>query len=137
LAGSDEIRVYFGVFNFEGSPESVTEVAGFEPTQQWVKGESYGSKGGIRTHSRWELASPASSASPFEVQLTALLDFLEQRAESVRAVTSRFEAGVQVAANIHATFNPGFHAATRDVQRLADLKLSLDLDIYFLGESTS
>ena len=136
MSASDETRVYFGVFNFEGAPDVVTLAAGVEPTRQWVKGEPYGDKGGIRTHSRWELASPASHDSSFESQLDALLDLLEERAEAIRSVTASFEAGVNVAAYFRESFNPGFHTSAAALKRLADLGLSLDFDLYFLNEST-
>ncbi|MHA7837914.1 MAG: DUF4279 domain-containing protein [bacterium] len=128
--------MYFGVFNFEGTPEVVTKAAGIAPTRQWVKGDSYGDKGGIRTHSRWELASPAAPDASFETQLDALVDLLEKHAESIRAVAASFDSGVNVAAYFRESFNPGFHASAPMLKRLADLGLSLDFDLYFLNEST-
>lgn len=137
MAASDETRVYFGVFNFEGIPDVVSKAAGIESNRQWIKGEAYGDKGGVRTHSRWELASPAAPDASFETQLNALLDLLEKHAESIRAVAVSFEAGVNVAAYFRESFNPGFHASASTLKRLADLGLSLDFDLYFLNESAS
>jgi len=130
----DQIRVYFGVFKFGQDPQIVTDLMGREPTVAWCKGEPYGEHGGVRTHSRWELRSPAPPTGPVEDQLNSLLELLEASAEQVRSVASEFEAGICCAAKYWASFNPGIHLSVDALSRTSALGLSIDFDLYFLSQ---
>jgi hypothetical protein len=130
----DEIRVYFGVFHFGQNPQVVTDLMGREPTVAWCKGESYGDHGAVRTHSRWELRSPAFPSAPVEEQLGSLLGLLEESAEQVRSVAAQFEAGICCAVKYWVSFNPGIHLSGAAVSRAAALGLSIDFDLDFLAQ---
>src|SRR5467141_1194773 len=128
----EQARVYFGVFDFEADPRSVTEILGIEPYQAWRKGES-GPNDSTRTHDRWEFRGTQCAIAPFEDQLDELLDILEGRRDQVRRLVERFEAGICCTATYRDTVNPGFHLSEKAIGRMASLGLSCDLDLYVLG----
>lgn len=128
----EEARVYFGVFNFDADPQSVTDAIGLQPHQSWRTGES-GPHRSRRTHDRWEFRAPTCAAAPFEVQLDELLSILEARRDRVRQVVESFEAGICCTAKYRDTVNPGFHLSQDVVRRLADLGMSIDFDLFVLG----
>jgi hypothetical protein len=130
----DEIAVYFGVFEFGQDPQVVTTLMRRDPTRAWRKGEPYGERGGIRTHSRWELRSPSVSTAPLEEQLDSLLSILEQSPAEVRSVAAQFEASICCAAKYWVSFNPGIHLSSATISRASALALSIDFDLYFFAQ---
>jgi hypothetical protein len=127
--------VFFAVFEFGDDLDAVTSAMEHAPTEAWLRGDpTPGHPTAKRTHSRWTLSSGLPTNETFEVQLAALLIQLESRADRVRAVMSRWSAGVMVA--IYTSMaNPGMHLSATDVRRLAELGLPIDFDIYCLPEA--
>jgi len=128
----EEARVYFGVFNFDADPHSVTEVLGLDPHQTRRKGDR-GPHGSQRTHDRWEFRGAKCATALFEDQLDELLGVLEGRRDQVRQVVEKFEAGICCTATYRETVNPGFHLSENAIHRMASLGLSCDFDLYVLG----
>ena len=131
---TDELQVTFKVVGFGVPPEEITGELGLEPSRSWRKGDLCGDRGIACTHDRWELASPLGGDAKFEAKLVALLDLLETNAEGVRALCERLDGEISVVGYFHETFSPGFHVSDTVLSRLVDLGVSLDLDLYFLGE---
>jgi hypothetical protein len=130
----DEAGVYFGVFEFGDDLSVVTKIMGIEPTRSWVKGEPISDKlRGVQSHSRWELRSPADPSLPIEEQIITLLPLLEECKDQIREVSEKFEARICCYAYYYQQFNPELHLSEGTIRRLADLRLSIDFDLYFLG----
>ena len=126
----DKQRTYFGVFNFGADPSVVTDALGLEPTQSWEKGQP-GPAGSRRTHDRWELR--VAESGDFETQIASLLELLEARADAIRAAVMRWDTGIVCVGNYTSDHNPGVHLHADLIRRIADLDLSIDFDLYFLG----
>src|SRR5690349_9733659 len=125
-------HVFFAVFGFGDDPAVVTRVMGVEPTKAWIKGEPTGKGRGIPTHDRWVLQSTLPLTEPIEAHFENLLPQLEARREAVADVRTRFEARLAVAAYWYEV-NPGFCLSASIVQRVAELGLEVDFDLYCLG----
>ena len=109
---------------------------GVKPSKSWIKGEPIPDKHRVvRSHSRWELRSPAESSLTPEDQLHALLPLLENYKTQIHEVSEKFEAGICCYAYYYEDFTPGIHLSEDTIRRLADLRLSIDFDLYFLGEN--
>lgn len=131
----DEAGVYFGVFGFGDDPSIVTKIMGVEPSRSWIKGEPISDKlRGVQSHSRWELRTPADPSLSLEDQLVALLPLLKDYKAQIHEVSEKFEAGICCHAYYYEEFNAGLHLSEDTIRRLADLRLSIDFDLYFLGE---
>ena len=131
----EEAGVYFGVFGFGDDPSDVTKIMGVEPSRSWIKGEPTSYKlWGVQSHSRWELRTPADPSLSLEDQLIALLLLLQDYKAQIHEVSEKYEAGICCYAYYYSEFNPGLHLSESIIRRLADLRLSIDFDLYFLGE---
>ncbi len=129
-----DAHVFFAVFEFGQDASTVTQLAGFEPTESWVVGQPMRKRPDVtHRHSRWTFKSPLPLAAPVEEHLDALLSALETHAIGIRAVTARFPAEIGCAVYFR-TFTPGFHLPQRLLARVAALGLDIDFDLYFLGE---
>ena len=131
----DEAGVNFGVFGFGNDPSVVTKIMSVEPSRSWIKGEPISDKlRGVQSYSRWELRTPADPSLSLEDQLVALLPLLQDYKAQIREVSEKFEAGICCYAYYYEEFNPGLHLSEDTIRRLADLRLSIDFDLYFLAE---
>lgn len=129
-----DAHVFFAVLEFGQDPNVVTELAGFEPTETWVVGQSVRKHSEpVHQHSRWTFKSPLVLSEPVEEHLDALLATLESHAEGIRAVAERFLAEIRCAIYFR-TFTAGFHLSQSLLSRASALGLDIDYDLYFLGE---
>lgn len=116
-------------------PRLVTQIAGLEPTEAWMKGDPIkGNSGPLRNHSRWALKSPLKSESPVEDQLDALITILESHASGIQAVLARFPTSIWCAMYCKSA-NPVVRFSDRLLARIAALHLPMDLDVYFIREN--
>ena len=126
--------VYLGVFDFGDDPGVVSEMMGMEPTHAWVKGEHYvaRSPGARRTHSRWALESGLDEGEPLDAHFAALLTRLEPKRVEIGQVAQRFSARIGVAQYFYEV-NVEFRIEPEILERLAALRLPIDVDQYCLG----
>jgi hypothetical protein len=133
---ANESHVRFCVYEFGDDPSVVTELTGLEPSKSYSTGEPVPNHPtALRRHGAWELYSPLPLSADVEDHLEALLKLLEANAESVRRAQVKFDAGISCAIYYHGGCNEGFHLSEALVERTAKLGLSLDFDMYFLGDS--
>ena len=136
MANKSHIR--FCVYDFGDDPSVVTEAIGLEPTKSFSKGDPFPNQpSSFRQRSAWELQSPLPLLAEAEVQLEALLTILESNIESVRQAKEKFDAGICCAIYYYEGCDQGFHLSEAIVERIAALGLSIDFDLYFLGDDVS
>ena len=126
----DETRLYFAVGGWGNDPSVVTDLLGVSATRITRRGDPLPGRGEFRAqHELWALDSPLPRSAPFEEHIAALLDLLEHRPEGTREVARRFDAVFQCASHFE-TANPGFALPPALVQRVANLGLGFDFDLY-------
>jgi hypothetical protein len=126
------------VYDFGDDPSIVTKRIGLEPTKSFVKGDSFPNHSkSRRQHSIWEIQSPLPLSVDVEEHIEALLSFLESNIEAVQKAKENFEVGVSCAVYYHEGCNQGFYLTESIIERLAKLNLSIDFDLYFLGDDVN
>lgn len=130
------VRVYFGVFGDWPDAAEVSAVIGREPSRFKAAGTPIGRRGSARRkRSAWQIESGLPESADFEAQLAALLDLLEPYRNGVLEARERYSAGIQCAAYWR-TVSTGMHLSREVIARTAELGLSIDLDMYCLGEES-
>jgi len=132
----NEIHVDFCIFNFTETIDEVTTIMGCSPSKAWLKGDNINSKlpKYVTTHNRWVLSSRLELNSCFEDHLESLLTQLENQKDNVKRVLEIYDSGIYVAIYFH-EINPGFKVSNELARRVSQLGLSIDFDLYCLGES--
>ncbi len=134
----DETRLYLSVGEFGADPSVVTEFLGLTPTFAAAAGEPLPHRPSMRRkHGRWEFGSPLAVTESVAAHLDALLPMLEQRAELIRALLSKYPALLQCVIYVREGCNLGFDLPVELLARVAALGLALDFDIYCLGSEES
>jgi len=130
----DETRLYLSVGEFGSDPSAVTAFLGLTPTFAAAAGEPLPGRPTMRRkYGRWEYGSPLPVTEPVAAHLNALLPMLEERAELIRMLHSKYAALLQCVIYVREGCNPGFDLPGELLGRVAALGLSLDFDIYCLG----
>ena len=130
MNSNEDTIVSFCVVNFDGSPDKITNELGIDPDQHWIKGEPIDDRGGIQTHSRWAITRAIGTGDSLQNQLGTLLEVLETRADAVRAVAAKYEAGISVYGFIREATHPETYLDHETLARIVGLELSLDFDFY-------
>jgi hypothetical protein len=130
---SNRIRMYFAAFGDWSTPDPVSAVIGREPTSFKVKGERINQSSLLRKRSIWAIDSGLPEHAEVGEHLAALLTQLEAHVAGVRSLASSSDVGIQCAAYWH-TSQPGFHLSRELLSRVAALGVSLDFDMYCIGD---
>lgn len=132
---SDKTHVYLWVTNFGQDAAVVTELIGLEPSYIEIPGQPrpHPSKMVGRRHC-WELHSPLPLTAHIDDHFDALLHLLEPHAAAISNVSTVFKAGINAAVYYYKDFQPGIHLSAHAVKVLAAMNLSVDFDLYFIGE---
>jgi Domain of unknown function (DUF4279) len=125
--------MYFAAFGEWPTPDPVSAIIGLGPTNFRVKGERVERSAILRKQSKWSIDSGLPEHADLAEHLESLLAILEEHKTGVREVALTAEVGIQCAAYWH-TSQPGFHLSRELLSRVAALGLSLDFDMYCMGE---
>jgi len=133
---SDKSHVFLKVVGFGDDPSVVTARIGLSPTPAWRIGDPMPSHStATRNHSRWSFHSPLPLEAHVEKHLEALLPLLEPHAARIQECAAEFSVELCCAV-YYEDFTPGIHLSPQILQRIADLGIPLDLDLYFLGDGS-
>ena len=133
-----EAHIRFCVFDFGDDPSVVTKTLGIEPTKAFAKGDMFPNHPkNFRQNSIWELRSPLPLSADAEEHIESLLSILESKIEIVQTAKENFDAGISCAIYYRNGCNQGFHLSEFIIARIAKMSLSIDFDLYFLGEDES
>lgn len=129
MAERRDVYTYFWVDGFPQSCEELTSQIGLEPTEVRQTGEVLPS-GKVARRNSWKLVSPlARGEHLIQESLEALLPILESRVDLVRSLAASYSAGINCVGYYYGG-NPGLHLSVELLQRLANLRLSVDFDLY-------
>jgi hypothetical protein len=129
----NSFNVYFSACGDWPDPSALTSVIGREPDEFLAKGSIVGRATVARKRSIWRITSGLADTDSIERHLEALLETLERYDTGVRRAAAEHDAGINCAAYWR-TSQPGFHLSELIVARVAALGLSLDFDMYCLGD---
>ena len=129
VSASESAYAYFRVARDELPLEEISSSLGVQPTDSWRKGDR-GRHNPNRPDSGWCLHSPLPRSNlRIDEHVEALLPLLEAKASHVRALGEQF-ATYLVCVGHYSESSPGFFLSKGVIERLANLGLSLDCDLY-------
>lgn len=133
---SEEYKTYayFWISGFDVPIQDISKKLGLEPTDAWNKGDP--SKYLLqRKQSTWRYYSPLPRTEMFlDAHIKALINILAERREIIKELKKQYEAGISCV-GYYKCANPGFHLDEDIIKDMASLNLSVDFDLYCLGES--
>ena len=125
---ADEYRVYLWISGFEDA-DDVTRLVGIEPSRV-VANDS----GSTPRSQVCEYGPVEYSADSIPKQLEALFRTLNASFAGFSKASRKYDAGVNCVAYLRGECNPTLAISAEQVAALARLGLSIDFDVYFLGD---
>lgn len=140
MEANDKTFVWFGAHDYKIEAAVVTQLMGLEPTKVRVAGETFKTpkmtSAKLIKRNLWKFDSQLTTSAHVEEHLEALLALLEARADALEKLATVYEAELEIGGAIYyEDWTPGIHLSRELTRRLAQLGLSLDLDLYFRGSS--
>src|SRR5712692_5622284 len=129
----NRIRMYFAVFGDWPTPDAVTTIVGRAPTSFRRKGDRVGDSMIVIKRSIWEIDSGLSEHAELEERLAALVSLLEEHESGIHEIVANEDVGIQCAAYWH-TNQPGVHLSPDLISRLSAFGVSVDFDMYCMGD---
>lgn len=130
-------HIAFCIYEFEFSPDKVTELLQMTPTEVRVKGE-YRTVGKLQLkipnkENGWILKSNLLLTDSVESHLKHLLKKIKEHKQAVVGLTSNYYAEFACGLYFH-EINPGIHLDCSLLREISDLNINLDLDMYCLSD---
>lgn len=133
----NKINVTFSIYDFDDSPEELTEKIGIEPSETGVAGDVkyIGPEGKPKAtvkikRNMWRLKSDLSPELPLEEQLSRLLDKLLVKKDNLKIGRCNKEIFCAIYFNDN---NPNLVLSKELIDKLSELKIALVFDLYFIG----
>lgn len=120
-------------------PDIITQALGVAPHRAWAKGDVRSkTKNGdlLFTFGCWSLVPQADRHDKFEDQLLHLLDLLETLPPVLHEFVTQYHAEISVG-HSSGEYNFGFSIDKEMLERLCKLGISLDFDIYAVGDKNN
>lgn len=127
--------VYFRATSDNLTFDELTSLTTIKSTGGWSKGEKMKYGTGVYRFSSMTI-EPNPEPDEFEDKLRKLLDLIEHDYAGIKELTERAYGQIQVAIKFHNgnTMLGGFHLDKSIVNRLNNLNLSVDFDVYAEGK---
>ena len=126
----NEYRAYFTLVG-EFSPEDISMRLSLEPTSSWKKGSQNPKTQLKRNHSRWNLDSRLSRSASLEDQVKDVIEQLKPHSAAISEIRSAVDGGIQLVGYFYTNY-PGFGLDAATLSDLAQLRLGIDCDFYYL-----
>jgi hypothetical protein len=132
----NENKVFLRIHEFDCLIEDITSELGIEPTKSWIKGDLIPDREGEirRKQSTWEYQSQLSQSEYIERHVESLLELVESKKESLQKFSKIYQTELAIVIYEYESPNVGFSLDKEIVQRISDMGLILDVDIYVLIE---
>ena len=127
-----ETYAYFWI-NGAFTTSEITDIIGLFPTEVHEKGDAKKYRPAKAwEESWWKFHSPLRRDEIFiDAHISALLELLESKKDVIEKLQSKYETGISCV-GYYTDAHPGFHMNEKMIQSLANLKLSVDFDLYCL-----
>ena len=123
------------IFNFDYSPELLSEKLDLIPTRTANKGEPYGQARGVFPWNFWELRWERKGSEIIDVLVHEYVStVISPHRETIRQVIDFCEAEFSIAQYYFEGHNPGIHLDSIDLASISYIGAELDIDIYCLAE---
>lgn len=126
----NEYRVYFTLVG-EFDPTDISRRLGLEPSRSWKKGDLNPRTQFERKHSRWSLNSTLEQSASLEEQIVDVLEQLRPCSAAITDLRATVDGGMQLVGYFHTNY-PGFGLSDAVLSELAQLRLGIDCDFYYL-----
>ena len=126
-----KIHVMLSIVDEALDPEEVTRSTGVVPTRVWQKGDIRPKTKIVETENGWELLSALSPAAPLVEHVGHLLSTIHPGVTQLQAFTRQYYSVLSCAVYCHES-SPEIHFEPSVIQKLAEMNLRLDIDIYCL-----
>lgn len=125
----EEHHVFFAVFAFEDPHQRITQLAGVEPDDIWVRGEPFTDvmPDALRRENRWIVASGLDRFAGHRDHFERLLYKLERFSEQLPDLMARYRCGVGVSHFFYMD-DPGFYLPDELIARYRELGLDVAFD---------
>jgi hypothetical protein len=130
MTDPNEEYAYFTVTG-DFDPADISKLAGVAPTECWIKGEVNPRTQMERRFSRWSLYSRLDRSHSIEAHVEDVVDQLAMNRRGFVDLSSKYGGVMQLVAYFHTTY-PGVHFDRKLVESLAEFRLSVDFDFYYL-----
>lgn len=132
----NEYHVWFGIYDFDCSPDELTSELGIKPTETRIKGEirliGKVKHKRINKENAWILKSELPQNTPIEKHIEHLLSKITPHKEKFIKVTNKYYTEFGCAPYYYES-NPGIHLDNNLLKEIADLNAKIDIDIYCLS----
>jgi Domain of unknown function (DUF4279) len=153
LAQHYRTYAYLNISEFDCHHSEITAFLGLEPTEAGTKGEVLSSSPSKRPdiqikperpdiqikyrRSIWKLYSPKPKSEIFiDSHVEAVLELIESKLELIKELTTKYSVGINCV-GFYTNANPGFHLSSALIQRVAQLGLWIDFDLYCSCDETA
>lgn len=126
----NEYRVYFTLVG-EFDPTDISRRLGLEPSSSWKKGDLNPRTQFERKHSRWSLNSRLEQSASLEEQVVDVLEQLKLCSATITDLRATVDGGMQLVGYFYTNY-PGFGLSDGVLSELAQLRLGIDCDFYYL-----
>jgi hypothetical protein len=124
-------RAYFWAENFTCDPRVISDTLGLMPSDVSVVGETHVVTGHVARFNSWSVESQvADPTAPLDEHIASLLDLVGPRLATLRETVSPLDTGINCVDYFPEYQGNGFHLSVELLQRLVDLQLSVDFDLY-------
>ena len=127
----DNEQYAYLTFTGDFDPNTITEQLKLSPTKCWRKGDLNERNSRERKFSRWCLYSRLNTSASLEDHVRDVLNQTAKRADDIAQLASTYNGQMQLVGYFH-QFYPGFGLDSKTVSQLAELKLGIDCDFYYL-----
>ena len=126
----NEQYAYFTLVG-EFDPADISLQAGTPPTECWIKGSRNERTHLERKFSRWSLFSRLDRTCDIEAHIRDVIDQLRANRKGFIDLASKYGGTMQLVAKFNNDY-PGYHFNRELVESLAEFKLEIDFDLYWM-----
>jgi len=144
LKRNDEIKVSFGIYDFQCSFDEITSLVGFSPDKTLLKGSKIKLANGKELNNRvmqnaWFIESYSNNPEgliqeQFEYHMKSILDRLTPHLHAVKQLNKEYHLEFSVNGYVDGS-NIGLNLKPEYLRVISDFGASLDIDIYSLGDN--
>ena len=129
-----ENKVYLRLHDFLCEPDEITRQLSLSPTNFWQKGDIIPDRKSVirRKQSTWELKSALEESESVENHIDYLLKGIEANSEIFKKLTKEHLGELAVVIYTYNDFNIGINLRNETINKISELGLMIDFDIYFL-----
>jgi hypothetical protein len=116
------------------SPEEITRRTGLQPTKTWQRGEQRLKTSLVEKENGWELKSPLPKVAALLQHVDYILSTIEPCRSQLTEFTRNHESVLACAVYFDEQM-PELYLDRGVIARLADLNVSVDIDLYDIAEA--